>query len=135
MSKIPPPPKDKRTKLYKEWKAKYENQIAGLGDVVDKITTATGIKKLVKAVTDDYGCEERRERWNKQFSFKMKNPLTEEEYHLIKDAIDNRKTRFTPQDQEQFKQIFERVFEQKIQCTPCSFKSTVWERLSKAVKI
>jgi hypothetical protein len=128
-------PKDKRTREYKLWKAKHDAKMAGLGDVVDKITTVTGIKKLVKSITDDCGCEERRERWNEKYSFKMKNPLTEDEYNLIKMAIDTNKNKFTPQDQELYKNIFERVFEQKIQCTPCSFKSTVWEKLTKAVNI
>lgn len=128
-------PKDKRTREYKLWKAKHDAKLAGLGDVVDKITTVTGIKKVVKSVTDDCGCEERRERWNEKYSFKMKNPLTEDEYSLIRNAIDTNKNKFTPQDQELYKNIFERVFEQKIQCTPCSFKSTVWEKLTKAVNI
>ena len=38
----------------------------GLGDTVEKITKATGIKKLVKFVAgDDCGCEERRKKLNK----------------------------------------------------------------------
>ena len=41
-------PKDKRTKAYKEWKAQSE----GLGDVIEKITEATGIKKVVENIFD-----------------------------------------------------------------------------------
>ena len=41
------PPKDKRTKEYKEWKANHEKASNGLGDQVEKITKATGIKKAV----------------------------------------------------------------------------------------
>ena len=45
-------PKDKRTKAYKEWKknfdAKNQNKSKGLGDDIEKITEATGIKKVVK---------------------------------------------------------------------------------------
>lgn len=43
----PKAPKDKRTKAYKEWKAKYDSAPKGLGDTIEKITTATGIKKAV----------------------------------------------------------------------------------------
>ena len=132
---IPEPPKDRRTRAYKEWKAKYENQLAGLGDVVKKITDATGITKLVESISDDCGCEERRVRWNEKFSFKMKYPLTEEEYNYIKTDIENKKTRFTPQDQHRYKEIFERVFDRRVNCTSCSFRSTVYDRLTKAVKI
>jgi|SRR5690554_5907967 len=49
---------DKRTKEYKEWK---ESQSKGLGDVVEDITKATGIKKVVG---DCKGCEERKEKLN-----------------------------------------------------------------------
>ena len=129
------PPKDKRTRAYKEWKEKYDNTVAGIGDVVEKFTKATGIKKVVEAITDDCGCEERKQRWNEKFSFKMANPLTEEEYNYIKNDVDNRKTRFTPEDQERYKVIFERVFNKKVQCTPCSFSKTVYEKLSQAIKI
>ena len=126
---------DKRTKEYKAWKAKYEKKPAGLGDVVEKFTKATGIKTFVEAVTDNCGCEERKLRWNEKYSFKMKNPLTEEEYNIITTDIENKKNTFTPKDQEVYKDIFERVFETRVDCTPCSFKKTIWEKLSKAVTI
>jgi hypothetical protein len=47
----------------------------GLGDTIDKITTVTGIKHVVKEVTkavtgdDDCGCEERRRRLNEMFPY------------------------------------------------------------------
>lgn len=45
-------------------------QVEGLGDAIDKVTTATGIKKVVKAVVgEDCGCEERRDRLNKKYPF------------------------------------------------------------------
>mgnify|MGYP003123993136 FL=1 len=59
-------PKDKRTKEYKEWKKKFnkENTI-GLGDIVEKVTEATGIKKAVKFIAgEDCGCNERKEKMN-----------------------------------------------------------------------
>lgn len=48
---------------------------SGLGDTIDKITTATGIKKVVKYVAEvtkkDCGCEKRREELNKKFPYKQ----------------------------------------------------------------
>ena len=41
----------------------------GLGDTVDKITTATGIKSLVKAVMPDCGCDKRRSALNNVFPY------------------------------------------------------------------
>ena len=40
-------------------------RIMGLGDVIDRITTATGIKAVVHAVAgEDCGCQKRREKLN-----------------------------------------------------------------------
>lgn len=42
----------------------------GLGDSVEKFTKATGIKKLVNSITDDCGCNKRKEALNKAFPYK-----------------------------------------------------------------
>ena len=43
----------------------------GLGDTIEKITKATGIKKVVEKVTGekDCGCKKRREALNKRFPY------------------------------------------------------------------
>ena len=59
------PPKDKRTKAYKEWKAKYDNQSKGLGDTVKKVFDKTGVSKAVKFIAgEDCGCKERQTKMN-----------------------------------------------------------------------
>jgi len=50
-----------------KWKNK---QSQGLGDTIAKITEATGIDKLVNAITDDCGCEERKQKLNELFAYK-----------------------------------------------------------------
>tara|TARA_R110002167_G_scaffold79355_2_gene219029 strand:- start:627 stop:797 length:171 start_codon:yes stop_codon:yes gene_type:complete len=50
----------------------------GLGDTIEKITKATGIKPLVEYITADVlkvkdgdcGCEERKEKLNEAFPYK-----------------------------------------------------------------
>ena len=42
----------------------------GLGDTIDKVTTATGLKKLVKMRSEDCGGEERRQKLNEKFPYK-----------------------------------------------------------------
>jgi hypothetical protein len=43
----------------------------GLGDTIEKITTATGIKKVVEAVAGkDCGCSKRRDALNRAFPYK-----------------------------------------------------------------
>lgn len=48
---------------------KTRKKSKGLGDTVEKITEATGIKKAVEAVIDDCGCTARKEKWNKLFPY------------------------------------------------------------------
>ena len=77
MSNIPPKPNDKRTKRYKEWVAKYESTSSGVGDTVEKITKATGIKAAVDTVFDalgkDCGCDERKRILNVMFPYNKPN--------------------------------------------------------------
>ena len=81
---------DKRSKEYREWKAKQIIVIkedVGVGDVIDKITTFTGIKQAVNSITDDCGCDGRKDALNK---LKLKRGIkarcfTEEEYNNYKE--------------------------------------------------
>jgi hypothetical protein len=50
-----------------------ERKSKGLGDTIDKITTATGIKKAVKMISNEESCtpcEERRKKLNELFPYK-----------------------------------------------------------------
>lgn len=49
---------------------KLESKSRGLGDTVAKITHATGIVKIVKAITPDCGCNKRQEWLNKMVPYK-----------------------------------------------------------------
>ena len=124
---------DKRTKEYKEWKAKHAAASEGLGDTVEKITKATGIKKAVDTVFQKLekscGCEERKEKLNQVFRYKKPECLTEQEFDLIKMAVDTKKNKFTPDEQETYKTIYERIFKTKVECTPCGFAKVVWKDL------
>ncbi len=115
---------DKRTKAYREWKAKFElendSKSKGLGDTVEKITKATGIKKVVKAVFgDDCGCNERKDRLNSIMSYKVVNCLEEEEYNYIKDFIDLKRSSVTMAEQRGLLTIYNRVFNQRKQMSNC----------------
>jgi len=47
------------------------NKSKGLGDTIEKIAKITGIKKVVEAVTEDCGCQKRKEMLNKKFPYKQ----------------------------------------------------------------
>lgn len=121
---------DKRTKAYKEWKAKHAQASEGIGDTVEKVFEKTGIAKAAKFVLgEDCGCEERKEKLNQVFRYKKPECLTEQEFDLIKMAVDTKKNKWTPEEQETYKKIYERIFKTKVECTPCSFGKVVWKDL------
>ena len=142
---IPEPPKDKRTKAYKEWKAKYESSAEGMGDVVEKITKATGIKALVDELADafdaDCGCDERKSNLNDLLRFRPKDCLTEDEFVYLSQFYSEKKKRFdesiliTDDIQDRLIEIFNRIMpiQEKKRCSTCgkSFNTAIYKRLSK----
>ena len=127
-------PKDKRTKEYKEWKAQFEaNKPKGVGDVIETITEATGIKAIVKAVAgDDCGCNERKEKLNKLFRKNNIDCLTEDEYNYLS-TIFNNQSKITPEQQIKMKAIHERIFNVRLtsSCLSCSFVKEIYNPLKR----
>ena len=123
MNKIPPKPNDKRTKRYKEWVAKYEQQSDGVGDTVEKITKATGIKAAVDGVFDalgkDCGCDKRKEALNKMFPYNKPNCLTLDEHTYLTEFYSKPRNRITGQQQRELLTIYNRVFNYNDKMTNC----------------
>ena len=95
------PPKDKRTKAFKEWAKNHAQASEGLGDTVQKITTATGIKKAVKWIAgDDCGCDERKDKLNKLFPRRKPECLTEDEFNYLQEKFENRKSTILSDEQQ-----------------------------------
>ena len=119
---------DKRTKEYKEWKASQKPE--GLGDVIEKITEATGIKAAVKWLAgDDCGCDERKEKMNKLFPSAYKAQcLQEDEYNWLKiiyvRIYNEEKQKYVsylkPSEQKKFLEIYNRVFTARQTPTNCA---------------
>jgi len=123
MDKIPQKPKDKRTRRYKDWVAKYETESSGVGDTVGKITKATGIKAAVDGVFDalgkDCGCDERKETLNKMFPYNKPNCLTQEEHFYLTEFYSAEKTTITSLEQSELLAIYNRVFNVNDAPTSC----------------
>ena len=122
---------DKRTKEYKEWIASREEAIAsepkGLGDTIEKITTATGIKAAVKFLAgEDCGCTERKNTLNKVFPYKKIECLTEDEYNYLVSQMEKNSNVVTQTVQLRMLKIYNRVFNDKKAPTSCGscFKGT-----------
>jgi hypothetical protein len=128
----PEAPKDKRTKAYKEWKAKYDSTPKGLGDTIEKITTATGIKKAVKFLAgEDCGCEERKQVLNKKFRYKKPECFTEIEYNFVKNIVERKTNKISAQENIRMVNIYNRVFGEKRRGSSCSscFLNNVYKPL------
>ena len=118
---------DKRSKEYKEWKKAQEAAPSGLGDTIEKITEATGIKAAVKFLAgEDCGCDERKEKLNKIFRYNKPECLTEDEYNYLVQQMAVTKNVVSGATQKRMTQIYNRVFHQTKQATSCSscFRST-----------
>lgn len=81
----------------------------GLGDIVENITEATGIAKIVHTIFgDDCGCDERKAKLNKIFPFKTEC-LNEEEFNYL-NQFNWSTTQITQNEQNQLLKIYNRVF-------------------------
>ena len=89
-----------------------ENKGLGLGDVVEAVTTVTGIKAVVKAFSGgDCGCEDRKKRLN-QFDFRGRKPLCllEGEYDFMHEFFSREPVEALPTEAQTFRDIYSRVF-------------------------
>jgi hypothetical protein len=65
-------------------KTRTPRKAQGLGDTIEQITEATGIKKLVEFIAgEDCGCEERKQKLNEWFPYRKPECLTEDEYNWL----------------------------------------------------
>jgi len=94
----------------------------GLGDTIAKVTKATKIDKLVKFVAgEDCGCEERRKKLNKLFSYNSHiECLLEDEYKLLKNWFEKERHTVTPSEQQKLRKIYNRVFNKRSSPSSCS---------------
>tara|TARA_R100001443_G_scaffold113436_1_gene128097 strand:+ start:11098 stop:11481 length:384 start_codon:yes stop_codon:yes gene_type:complete len=95
----------------------------GLGDTVEKVTNATGIKKATDYIFNklgvDCGCDKRKEKLNKLFPYKKPECLTEEEYMILKGFFKRVKSNVSASEQTALLDIYNRVFKQNRQPSTC----------------
>jgi len=103
-------------------KKKTTKKSQGLGDTVEKITTKTGIKKLVKFIAgDDCGCDKRKEKLNKLFSYAPQiECLKEDEFNYLENWFSIERNSVTPIEQADLRKIYNRTFNKKTSPSSCS---------------
>ena len=114
---------DEPIKTQEELEAKHaENAPTGLGDVVEAVTTVTGIKAAVKFLAgEDCGCDERKEKMNKLRFRKQPLCLNESEYSFLSSFFSNYDGRVDQSANYELAKIYARIFEKRgVQPTSCS---------------
>jgi hypothetical protein len=103
----------------------------GLGDAVEKLTEATGIKAVVNAVASaldvDCGCKARKEDLNKLFPNRKLNDLLTDQYEWLEDYFSTKKTSVNREQQLRLVDIYNHVFNSRRQvsnCSPCVMSVT-----------
>ena len=93
----------------------------GLGDTIQQITTATGIKAAVdwfsEATGLDCGCDARKEKLNALFPYQKPECLTQQEYEYIQGL--RGKNVIKSSEQVEINTIFNRVFHENAVPTNC----------------
>jgi len=117
--------------------ARGRKKAQGLGDTIEQITEATGIKSVVekfsKATGMDCGCDKRKETLNKLFPYHKPNCLVEEDYNYLTDFFRRLKDQVSIIDQYKLIDIYLRVFNKKVEHSNCG---SCWrDRISELRKV
>ena len=106
----------------------------GLGDTIEQITEATGIKKLVKFIAgEDCGCDARKEKLNELFPYRTPKCLTEDEYTYLSESQVLNKQTLKPSEQDEILKVYNRIFGISREPTSCA---TCWlEIIQKMQKV
>lgn len=93
----------------------------GVGDTVEKITEATGIKKATKFLFGETcGCDERKERLNKMFPYYKKPECLKQKEYTFLDRVYKSNTRvLSREDNKELYKVYNRVFKAKKVSTTC----------------
>ena len=95
----------------------------GLGDTIENITKATGIKKVVDAISEatgiDCGCGERKDLLNKIFPYKQTECINDVDNEWLTNFFSTTNNQLTPKQQNRVTEIYKNVFNENIQPSNC----------------
>ena len=97
----------------------------GLGDTIEAVTKATGIKGIVDTFSEitgiDCGCDERKAKLNKLFSYNSNiNCLNEKDYNALTKYLSASQTTLTAIEQQEVSDIYFNVFNYRLQISSCA---------------
>lgn len=95
----------------------------GLGDTIEQITEATGIKAVVEAVSEvtgiDCGCDGRKDLLNKLFPYKKTECLNDTDKEYLTNFFSTTNNQLSPKQQTRIIEIYKNVFNQNISPSNC----------------
>ena len=109
----------------------------GLGDKIEKITKATGIKSVVDKISEvtglDCGCSERKKILNKSRFFAKYEPecIDEDEYKILKELVTKPPYIMSTEYQANVLKVYNKIFRLKQKVTNCG---TCWENIKNQCK-
>lgn len=110
---------------------KPKKKVEGLGDAIEVVTEATGIKAIVDWFSDatgiDCGCDARKEKLNKLFPIKKPLCLVADEYEYLKQFFSEKRTTLVKSDQRMVAVIHSRVFTHNY-LEPCTCNPKIWKQ-------
>jgi hypothetical protein len=96
----------------------------GLGDTIEAITEATGIKAVVEKVKEvtgwDCNCDARKETLNRLFPYVKPNCLTEDNYNYLSNLFSKHLNEISINQQYEIIEIYLQVFGTKLEHSNCS---------------
>jgi hypothetical protein len=102
-------------------KTRTPRKAKGLGDTIEQITEATGIKKLVEFIAgEDCGCEERKQKLNEWFPYRKPECLTEDEYNWLTETRILERETFKPSEVTRVREIYSRVMKIRLEPSSCA---------------
>ena len=106
----------------------------GLGDTISKITKATGIDKVAKAVLgDDCGCSERASKLNKMFPYAKVRQFTEDEMSIYESVLPRIGSTVKREDQAILVKLYNKVFNSNKKPSSCG--SCVQQTIAQLAKV
>jgi hypothetical protein len=112
-------------------KTSKKKPMKGLGDAVERVTEATGIKAVVKFIAgEDCGCDERKELLNRLIPFKGSDPnCMSEEEHTWWTGFQAGDVEFmTNAEAQKVAHMHSRIFNHELY-TPCKCTPAKWQKM------
>ena len=123
---------DKPKKPRKRKATAKAKQKPGVGDMVEKVTKATGIKKVVEVFSlitgFDCGCEERKEKLNAFFRRKKLKArcITKDEYYQLTTVLGSIGRQIKPAQQREIARLYSTIFGTRYEVW-CDVCPQVWK--------